>query len=105
MFHPDDHVWLSTRNLLRRQPCRKPSPRFVGPFKVLRRVNEVTYRPQLPDLTILSCLLMTEGVLEPHMGGVTHSPEPLVHCRGHVLARLVSQNTLEGSQPGGGVPK
>ena len=43
MFHPGDHIWLSTRNLPFHLPCRKLSPWFMRPFKVLRRVNEVTY--------------------------------------------------------------
>ncbi|CAB1337861.1 unnamed protein product [Coregonus sp. 'balchen'] len=48
VFSPGDRVWHSTRNLPLRLPCRKLSLRFVGPFKALRRVNEVTYHLQLP---------------------------------------------------------
>ena len=49
IYQPGDRVWLSTKNLNLRMPCRKLSPRFVGPFKVLRSINEVSYRLQLPS--------------------------------------------------------
>uniref|UniRef100_A0AAY5KAM6 Integrase catalytic domain-containing protein n=1 Tax=Esox lucius TaxID=8010 RepID=A0AAY5KAM6_ESOLU len=48
VYHPGDWVWHSTKDLPLCLPCRKLGPRFVGPFKVLRRVNEVTYRLRLP---------------------------------------------------------
>ena len=47
VFASGGRVWLSTRNLPLRLPCRKLGPQFVGLFKVLRRVNEVCYRLQL----------------------------------------------------------
>ncbi|KAK3516699.1 hypothetical protein QTP70_022492, partial [Hemibagrus guttatus] len=40
-------VWLSTRNLRLRLPCKKLSPKFVGPFEIIRRVNPVAYRLRL----------------------------------------------------------
>ncbi|KAK3573009.1 hypothetical protein QTP86_012258 [Hemibagrus guttatus] len=41
-------VWLSTRNLRLRLPCKKLSPKFIGPFEIIRQVNPVAYRLRLP---------------------------------------------------------
>ncbi len=48
IYHPGDKVWLSTQDLRLRLPCKKLSPRYIGPFTILRQINEVTFHLQLP---------------------------------------------------------
>uniref|UniRef100_A0A3B1KF56 Chromo domain-containing protein n=1 Tax=Astyanax mexicanus TaxID=7994 RepID=A0A3B1KF56_ASTMX len=47
-YQPGDRVWLSTRDLRFEGACKKLLPRYIGPFKVLSQVNEVTYKIELP---------------------------------------------------------
>lgn len=67
----------------------------------------------LAAVAVRLILLTVDGTLEPHEGGVPHLlcvPESLIHCRGLGLSpwsqgRLIFQDTLEGSQPSGGLAR
>ncbi len=48
-YTPGQWVWLSTKDLRLRLPCKKLSPRYVGPFKISRQISPVSFRLELPS--------------------------------------------------------
>ena len=50
-FNIGDKVWLSTKNLSLEDGSgsRKLNPKFCGPFKILEKITEVTYRLELSE--------------------------------------------------------
>lgn len=47
-FAPGDKVWLSSKDITLTSPSRKLAPRQLGPYEVLERTGELTYRLALP---------------------------------------------------------
>ncbi len=48
-YAPGQWVWLSTRDLRLRLPCRRLSPRYVGPFNISRQITPVSFNLELPS--------------------------------------------------------
>lgn len=47
-YNPGDHFCLSARDMWNTQGYRKLNPRYIEPYKILQRINEVTYKLNLP---------------------------------------------------------
>ncbi len=47
-YTPGQWVYLSTRDLRLKLPCRNLSPRDVGPFKIIKQITPVSFRLALP---------------------------------------------------------
>ncbi len=47
-FRAGQRVWLATKNLPLRVETRKLSQKYIGPFRIARKVNPVSYRLFFP---------------------------------------------------------
>ncbi len=75
-FQPGQKVWLSTRDIRLRLPCKKLSPRFIGPFPIVCQVNPVTYQLQLHAQYRIHPTFHS-SLLKPYHSPVSTEPGPL----------------------------
>jgi hypothetical protein len=48
-FKEGQEVLLSSKNIRVRKPCKKLTERFLGPFRVVKRIGENAYQLELPE--------------------------------------------------------
>lgn len=53
-YNPDDHVWLSTKDLRSMKGSKKLNVRYIGLYKILECITKVTYKLDLSRYCRLS---------------------------------------------------
>ncbi|KAK3508032.1 hypothetical protein QTP70_010639 [Hemibagrus guttatus] len=74
-YQPGQKVWLSIGDIRMCLPCRKLSPRFIGPFPIIQQINPITYHLQLPPEYKIHPVFHV-SLLKPHHPSVLPSTEP-----------------------------
>ncbi|XP_073465040.1 uncharacterized protein [Aquarana catesbeiana] len=82
LLEPGDLVWLSTVNLKLTCPSKKLGPKFLGPFPVKRKINEVAFELELPDSLrihpVFHVSLLKPSVSNPFPERNLNPPDPVI---------------------------
>jgi len=74
-FTPGDKVWLSAKDISLTSPSRKLAPRQLGPYEVLERTGDLTYRLALPPFMRQHPVFHMDR-LSPYKQNEVHGREP-----------------------------
>ncbi len=74
-YQPGQKVWLSTRDIRLCLPCKKLTPRFVGPFTFQKQINPVTFQLNIPPQYRIHSTFHV-SLLKPYHSPISPSTEP-----------------------------
>ena len=101
-FQIGDQVWLSTRNLRLKVPAQKLGQKYMGPFRISGRINEVTFRLDLPHSIrvhpVFHCSLLKPFV-ENTFPGRHPPPPPPVRVQGeeeYIVSKILDSRLHRG---------
>ena len=80
-FEIGEEVWLSAANIKLPVPSRKLGPRFIGPFRIQRKINAVTFELSLPNSykihPVFHASLLKPVTPDPFQGRMGLPPPPV----------------------------
>ena len=95
-----DKVYLSTKNLITDEGAKKLSDLHTGPFEVIKKVGDGTYKLKLPAHVkvnpVFNVALLTKWQPDPIQGQVQSEPAPII-VDGHeeyVIKKILNSNWL-----------
>lgn len=102
-----DNVLLSSKNINLRMPqggTKKLLPRWIGPFTIIKKINDVAYRVALPDNMKRVHDVFHVSLLKKHVtDGRTAPPPPPIEVDGEQyfhIERILDHRFIKGGKKG-----
>ncbi|KAL7873356.1 hypothetical protein AOLI_G00124270 [Acnodon oligacanthus] len=100
VYQPGDRVWLPTRDFCQAKGSRKLQAKYIGPFEIVKRINEVIYRLDLPPQFRVSCSLLKPVIAGPldevSLGDTPPLPEVTDSAPVYTVQRLLDSRRQGG---------
>jgi hypothetical protein len=91
-----ESVWLNRINIRTTRPAIKFDDKYLGPFKILEAVIDVSFRLQLPpDWKIHDVFHVSLLERQGHVSLIEHAETPLVHSQGSRKSLKSTNSTIK----------